>query len=278
MIYYTDVSTHSNLQALQRPVRLVQISDSHLFKDPQRTLLGLNTEHSFLSVLDLVLQEQPHIDLLLTTGDIAQQPDTETYQRYMAHTSRIHAPHFCVQGNHDLDQPFQQSVTPNQLPCEVVIGNWCCLLLDSSVDHEIAGSFSPVTLQYIESALQRQHSKHVLIALHHNPIAVGSAWLDQHMLKDSQPFLALIQQYPNVKLVIHGHVHQAFSATLGNIQFLACPSTSLQFKPNSHSFEIDHVNPGYRWFDLFPDGSVQTDLSRTSHSVNQNIEYASQGY
>ncbi len=278
MIYYPDVSTHSNLQALQRPVRLVQISDSHLFKDPQRTLLGLNTEQSFLNVLELVLQEQPHIDLLLTTGDIAQQPDIETYQRYMAHTSRIHAPHFCVQGNHDLDQPFQHSVTRNQLPCEVVIGDWCCILLDSSVDHEIAGSFNPATLQYIEAALQRQHNKHVLIALHHNPIAVGSAWLDQHMLKNSQPFLALIQQYPNVKLVIHGHVHQAFSATLGHIQFLACPSTSLQFKPNSQSFEIDHVNPGYRWFDLFPDGSLQTGLSRTSHSINQNIEYASQGY
>ena len=91
MIYYPDASTHSNSQPLQRPIRLVQISDSHLFKDTQRTLLGLNTEQSFLNVLALVMQEQPAIDLLLTTGDIAQQPDVETYQRYLRHTSQLNA-------------------------------------------------------------------------------------------------------------------------------------------------------------------------------------------
>lgn len=278
MIYYPDASTHSNSQPLQRPIRLVQISDSHLFKDTQRTLLGLNTEQSFLNVLALVMQEQPAIDLLLTTGDIAQQPDIETYQRYLRHTSQLNAPHFCVQGNHDLDQPFHQSVTRNQLPCEVVIGNWCCILLDSSVDHEIAGSFSHATLAYIADALQRQQDKYVLIAMHHNPVAVGSTWLDQHMLKNSRQFLGLIQSFDNVRLVIHGHVHQAFSHTLQHIQIMACPSTSLQFKPGSHSFEIDPINPGYRWFDLYPDGQVQTAISRTSDCLNQQIEYASQGY
>lgn len=278
MIYYPDVSTHGNSRLSQQPIRLVQISDSHLFKDTQRTLLGLNTEQSFLTVLDLILQQQPAIDLLLTTGDIAQQPDIDTYQRYLSHTSQIQAPHFCVQGNHDLDHPFHQSVTRNQLPCEVVIGNWCCILLDSSVDHEIAGSFSPETLQYVEAALQRQHDKHVLIAMHHNPIAVGSAWLDQHMLKNSQQFLDLIYQYSQVKVVIHGHVHQAFQRDINNILFLACPSTSLQFKPLSQTFGIDDVNPGYRWFDLFPDGQLQTGIARTTLCVNQHIEYASQGY
>lgn len=278
MIYYPDTSTHSNTQSLQRPIRLVQISDSHLFKDTQRTLLGLNTEQSFLNVLTLVSQEQAAIDLLLTTGDIAQQPDVETYQRYLRHTSQLHAPHFCVQGNHDLDQPFHQSVARNQLPCEVVIGNWCCILLDSSVDHEIAGSFSNATLRYVAEALQRQQDKHVLIALHHNPIAVGSTWLDQHMLKNSQQFLEVILSFSNVRLVIHGHVHQEFSHSLQHIQFLACPSTSLQFKPGSHSFEIDHINPGYRWLDLLADGQFVTGVSRTSDCLNQQIEYASQGY
>ncbi len=277
MIYYPESST-SNNDLHTQPIRLVQISDSHLFKETDKTLLGLNTEQSFLAVLKLILQEQSRVDLLITTGDIAQQPDIETYQRYLALTSKIHAPHFCVQGNHDLKQPFYESITKNELPCEVVMGNWCCILLDSTEDHEISGSFSQKTLNYIDEALTRQDDKHVLIALHHNPIAVGCIWLDQHMLKDSTAFLATINRHSNVKLVMHGHVHQAFEHIEQGIHYISCPSTSLQFKPRCKNFEIDQLNPGYRWFDLLPDGHFNTGVSRIAGGINNSIEYASLGY
>ena len=47
------------------PVLLVQLSDSHLFAETDGTLLGMNTADSLQRVIDLVLAQQPRIDLML---------------------------------------------------------------------------------------------------------------------------------------------------------------------------------------------------------------------
>ena len=44
-------------------VLLVQLSDSHLFADPDATLLGMNTRESLQRVVELVRARQPAIDL-----------------------------------------------------------------------------------------------------------------------------------------------------------------------------------------------------------------------
>lgn len=278
MIYQIHFPVHpAAADQSARPIRLVQCSDMHLFANPSDQLLGLNTQHSFEAVVELIKQQQPHIDLLLTTGDIAQQAATETYQRFLACIGQIDAPHFSTPGNHDLDQFYQASMNMNQLPCEIIIGNWCCILLDSTVDYEIAGSFSPSTLKYLTQALQRQHDKYILIALHHNPIAVGCTWLDQHMLKTCQAFFDIIESHSNVRLVIHGHVHQDFEQIRQGVLYLATPSTSLQFKPNSEKFTLDTQNPGYRWLDLYADGRMETGIARILKD-NFSIDFQSDGY
>ncbi|XID75115.1 3',5'-cyclic-AMP phosphodiesterase [Alkanindiges sp. WGS2144] len=267
----------SSLTNTTAPIRLVQCSDMHLFADPSAKLLGLNTQQSFKAVLELIQQEQPQIDLLLSTGDIAQQSTAATYTRFLKDMQQIDAPHFCIPGNHDLEQPYAQHLALNHLPCEVVIGNWCCILLDSSTDGEIAGSFSQATLDYLTAALKRQHDKHIIIALHHNPLAVGCDWLDQHLLKTCQAFFDTIAPFKQVKLVLHGHVHQQFEQMHANVMYMACPSTSLQFKPNSAQFMLDTASPGYRWLDLFADGSFSSEVSRLKqqHFI---VDYQSSGY
>jgi Icc protein len=277
VIYPIDKLANRSTASQQHPIRLVQMSDMHLFADPEHTLLGLNTEKSFQSIITLIQQEQPAIDLLLTTGDIAQQPHAETYQRFLDAASHLNAPHFCTQGNHDSDQVFGSQVLTNKLPCEVLIDQWCCILLDSSEDHAIAGSFSSETLNYLDEALQRQHDKFVIVALHHNPIAIGCQWLDQHMLRNNDAFLKILAQHHNIKIVLHGHVHQEAAYQHQGIDYFACPATSLQFEPHCNDFSIDRKNPGYRWLDLYPDGTFYTEVSRTTDHV-QHIDYESTGY
>lgn len=64
-------------------LNLVQITDSHLFADPAGTLLGLPTSDSLKSVVDLVVQEQQGVDLVLATGDIAQDGSAVSYRRFV---------------------------------------------------------------------------------------------------------------------------------------------------------------------------------------------------
>lgn len=275
MIYQVELP--APVLANQRPLRLVQCSDMHLFANPDSQLLGLNTQHSFEQVVALVKQQQSFIDLLLTTGDIAQQSEPATYQRFLQTMQSLDATHFCIPGNHDLSHAYDHHLPLNQLPCEVVVGSWCCILLDSSVDHEIAGSFSQRMLDYLHQALQRQHDKHILIALHHNPIAVGCVWLDQHMLKTHEAFFKVVAQHPQVKLVIHGHVHQEFEQQLHGVTYLSCPSTSLQFKPQSVKFTLDRVSPGYRQLDLYADGRFETQVNRLQ-DYQFSVDFQSSGY
>jgi Icc protein len=55
------------------------------------------------------------------------------------------------------------------------------------------------------------------------------------------------------------------------------PSTCVQFKPLSKDFAIDDVAPGYRWLDLYPDGRVETAVSRVD-GVKFEVDFSVKGY
>src|SRR5690606_27210488 len=72
----------STLTAEKDSVLLVQLTDSHLFAEAGGKLLGLDTGESLQRVVDLVLDEQPRIDLMLATGDLSQDGSLASYQRF----------------------------------------------------------------------------------------------------------------------------------------------------------------------------------------------------
>ena len=71
--------------------------------------------------------------------------------------------------------------------------------------------------------------------------------------------------------------NQTVNPTVNPIMCMACPSTSVQFKPNCEKFTLDTVNPGYRWLDLYEDGQFESHVSRLKdHSFV--VDYQSNGY
>jgi Icc protein len=274
------------------PIRIVQLTDPHLFVDKAACLLGINTEDSFQSVIDLIRSEQilPHtpeantsehtVQLFLATGDIAQAPSSAVYQRFLATMQTLQAPYVWLQGNHDLSQIFIESGHYSAVANNNVIElgtDWVILMLNSAKDHEIAGSFSEEELAWLRLQLARYPTRHILVALHHNPLIVDSAWIDASGLSNAADFWAIIREAPQVRLVIHGHIHQEFSAIQHGVTVLGCPSTCVQFKPLSHTFTVDLLAPGYRWFDLYPDGRFESAVSRVS-AMPAGIDVHSAGY
>ncbi|WP_204329604.1 metallophosphoesterase, partial [Proteus mirabilis] len=53
-------------------VRILQITDTHLFAEKHETLLGINTWESYHAVLDAIHASQRECDLIVATGDLAQ--------------------------------------------------------------------------------------------------------------------------------------------------------------------------------------------------------------
>ncbi len=285
-----DVLTVSSPNSV--PIRIVQLTDPHLFVDTGARLLGMNTEDSFQSVIRLIQHEQrlpsapgaavtdATVQLILATGDIAQAPSKPVYQRFLQTMQALHAPYVWLQGNHDLSQLFIQSGDDSAWVNKNVIelgSDWVVLMLNSAKDHEIGGSFSAEELDWLRLQLARYPTRHVLIALHHNPLTVDSRWIDASGLANAADFWAIIQDAPQVRLVIHGHIHQEFEAVHHGITVLGCPSTCVQFKPLSQTFTVDLLPPGYRWFDLYPDGRFETAVSRV-RELPAGIDIHSAGY
>ena len=249
------------------PIRLLQLTDSHLLEDPQKTFAGINPYQALETVLnDVVAKHQ--FDLMINTGDIAQEDTQITYQQYLDLVARLNTPHFFIRGNHDesADFPIED---PNHRFQVIVVGKWCIILLNSQVDQHVNGYLDQDQLQQLSTTLQNYADHHMIIALHHHTFAVGCAWLDKHSLQNADEFLACITPYPNVKAVLCGHVHQEFSLKHQHIEFLSSPSTFLQFKPNSDDFSLDDRPSGYRMLELHPNGTLKSQVYYLDKAVGE---------
>ena len=250
--------------SLQQDFVMVQITDTHLLESPHLEFVGMQPEQSFHAIVDLMRQQHSHIDLLIHTGDLAQSPVPMTYQRYLDYMQSLGIPFFQTPGNHDDIAYFPFAQTDSAQPTVIELGKWRIILLNSAQPERIDGKISAHQLQQLTALLHQYHDYYVIIACHHHPFAMQSAWIDQHQLKNASDLLDTIQSFSNVKAILCGHVHQDSLHTWQNIPFLSSPSTCIQFKPKSKEFALDEddVRPGYRYLNLKANGELETQVYR----------------
>ena len=260
-------------------VRVVQLSDCHLFESEEGKLLGLNTEFSLSKVLELITQEQPDVALVLATGDLSQDGTEESYRRFHQHMANAFSvPVYWLPGNHDiLGRMNLHKEAKFMSPCVVDINGWHIVMLDSTIEGEVPGYMEQSQLDFLEKSLTAAAGKHVMVCLHHQPVPVGSSWLDEQLVGYAEEFIKVLDRFDNVRAVVWGHVHQDFVGERNGVKMMSVPSTCVQFKPNSEDFAVDDTNPGYRWFDIYDDGTVETGVSRVT-GVTFEVDYSIKGY
>ncbi len=260
-----------------RPFHLLQITDCHLGNQPNEELLGLNTDESLCDVLRL-LQKQETPDLILTTGDISNDGGAESYNRFVdiieKHFPGI--PLAWLPGNHD-DLDNMASVSPQPITLSHKQAGWHFIFLDSKVPREEGGDLSDQELARLEQLLSSDPKTPTIVFMHHQAIPVGSAWVDQYVIKSHEAFFKIIDNYSNVKAVSWGHVHQEFNGMRLGVPMLATPSTCVQFVPNRDDFEVDRIMPGYRRYVLRADGHFDTEVVRVFEK-KYDINFAATGY
>jgi len=272
------MSGHQNVRApLDKPLRVLQITDCHLGAQSGDCLLGLDTDESLNDVLDFLATHEASADLLLATGDISNKGASASYTRFLdAVLGKLSMPLGWLAGNHDQAQVMATIKRPNLSYQHVDIANWRIILLDSSVPGAVHGEVGPAEMKRLQFLLA-DADKHTLVFVHHQPVPIGSAWMDEYTIRNSEALLAELEQHPQVKGLIWGHVHQSFEAQHKHIELRATPSTCIQFKPLEDDFALDTSMPGYRWFDLHADGGFQTGVERIA-SKYYPIEFKSGGY
>lgn len=261
------------------PIRIIQITDFHLLADPHRTMMGINTERSFLAALELAWRSHNGVSLFLMTGDLAQDPCATTYRRLRGYLEALPVPCHCLPGNHDesdLIREFLEGGNVNFQP-QILLDGWQIVCLDSTIPNDPGGHLPAEQLALLEAKLAAQPDRHALVCLHHSPLPTGAAWLDTMRLDNAEELFALIGRFPQVKAVVYGHIHQTMDVRHGDLRLLGCPSTCFQFKRDSEDFALDFVPQGYRWIELYADGRIETEVVRLD-TVPLGLDMDSGGY
>jgi len=261
-------------------VRILQITDTHLFAGKHETLLGVNTWASFDAVLDVIAADQRHYDLIVATGDLAQDHSALAYQHFAEGIARLPAPCVWLPGNHDFQPTMFTTLAASTIADQkqVLVGDhWQIVLLDSQVFGVPHGELSEYQLSWLENALAAEPQRHTLVLLHHHPVPSGCSWLDQHSLRNPHMLDTVLQRYPQARNLLCGHIHQELDLEWQGRRVLASPSTCVQFKPHCTNFTIDAESPGWRWLDLYDDGRLDTQVQRlTTRIFNPDLD--SEGY
>lgn len=242
-------------------VRLIQLTDTHLYGDADGELRGIKTYPALMAAIKHARAHHWPCDGILATGDLVQD-DPTGYPRFRSTFAELGVPVYCIPGNHDEPVEMRKNLqgAPFQLGGIARWANWFGVMLDSYLPRSASGRLSAESLEALDAALTEHAGLHGLVCLHHHPVHMGSEWLDRVGLQNAEEFFAVLDRHKNVRAVLWGHVHQMHDGMRNGVHMLSAPSTCAQFLPRSSAFAIDRRPPGYRWLELAPDGGIRSEV------------------
>ncbi|NIP18257.1 MAG: phosphodiesterase [Xanthomonadales bacterium] len=247
----------------ERDFRIIQLSDCHLSADPDATYRGLPARAALEQVVAQARRWRP--DLVLVTGDLSEDLTEESYASLTRVLDEFRAPVLTTPGNHD-DPRLQLKYfpdTPLETPLVLDAGNWRLVVLNSSVPDEVPGALTDTMCEGLATALDERAGPK-LIALHHQPVPVGSQWIDRYPLREPERLWTILDGRDDVRAVTWGHVHQVWRSRRDGIELLAAPSTVSNSLPFRKEFEQDPAGPACRWLKLGPGGRLVSGILRSA--------------
>ena len=214
-------------------MKLIQISDCHLFASPELSAYGdINPAQSLSAVLVAAVEQQP--DGLLFTGDISGDDSVASYQLFTTLLNRWggEIPWRVIPGNHDNNAYFDQALKANWLQADtpwVLKGKYI-----HGLDTRLEGTLGVIDdrqLASVTANIARAPDAGHLLAIHHHPVATGS-WMDKHALQNTAALTRWLSKHP-VTAVLHGHIHAETQAQLSDTPVLGVPSSCWQWQLSS---------------------------------------------
>ncbi len=212
---------------------VLQISDTHLRAEPN-TPTDTDPDAALAASIDAV--HGIEADLLLLTGDLADDGSLAALTRLRDLVAVFSAPVLAIAGNHDsIDHVHAVFAAPG----EAEVGAWRVVAVESLIPGEIHGA---VDVEDLTRRLDALDDRPTVIAIHHPPASPSThPWF---RLIGAESMLADLRTRPNVRAVVSGHLHEAFRFHDGGLELCGAPSTY---------YAIEHRGDDYRVLD---DGMV----------------------
>lgn len=215
---------------------IAQISDPHIslvaeFAEARAAQLQAAVAHL------LRLPAAP--DVVIITGDCADNGRIEEYQYLRELISPLTMPVYVIPGNHDnrvqmLEVFGTQGASPLAGFVQYAVNDWPVRLiaLDTNIPGNSKGSLSIQQLDWLEQRLQEAPEQTTLIFMHHPPFKQGLNVLDDIGLIEANAFGSLIARYPQVERIVAGHVHVTMSHLFHGRLAMTCSALASQFLPD----------------------------------------------
>lgn len=232
---------------------VLQLSDTHLGASSTGRPHGLDPDARLGAVLDAWRSTGRRADAVVLTGDLADDGTSAGCARLAAALRPLDAEVLAVPGNHDAPAAVAEVFGRRS---SVEVGGWRLVGVDTSLAGRVEGRLdAEAVLAHLDSLDDRPTA----LALHHPPRGPSShPWFQ---LDGADALLAGLRRRSQVRLVLSGHLHQAFDLADGSLGLLGAPSTLYAIRHLGERFVDDPAGPtGGRVVDLHDDGSWQADL------------------
>lgn len=224
-------------------MKIIQLSDTHLFANDEQNMFGVKSNIKFRAILDKILTEELHdTDCIFLTGDISQDITTQSYQKIVDHLSPLNIPIYWIPGNHDdihvMQTVFNQAKNFHYLP-HLQVQNWRFIFLNTKQEGSEGGFLSEAELDKLKHEIASASPDHkIVVIMHHHPIPVYTPMIDKYILKNQKEFWEIVTD-TNVCLIICGHVHGDYQIEHQNIMLESAPATCLQWLKGATLLKID---------------------------------------
>ena len=242
-------------------VRILQLTDLHVFQDPEACLKGIPTRELLADVVRHICESGQTFEHVVVTGDHTHDEMAESYQAVRQILSPWLDRLWQVPGNHDdragLRSVFGDRVSgvgQDRITFSFSAGQWLCLGVDTHVPGAVPGKIEAAQIDWIRQQIQSINPARIALFMHHPPVDIGSLWMDRIGLSGKELLHELFHSERRIELVCCGHVHHEFWSQVGNAKIYTTPATGLQFSPTGSQPTFVAEPPGYRVIELTDDG------------------------
>ena len=227
---------------------IAQITDLHVTTDTDPVNRWRNVER-LRHVLKSIHALKPRPVAIIASGDLVDRGEPEEYAELLELLRHVEIPIYFGVGNHDRRAPLLAALGDRGVQTDpngfvqyaLDLGDLRVVVCDTLDEASEGGAFCADRAAWLAATLDKAPAQPTVIALHHPPIASGIRWMDPDPGAAWIARLAdTIRGRDQVRVVICGHVHRAFSGVLAGRPVAAAPATSIQLTLDLTPVDMHH--------------------------------------
>jgi hypothetical protein len=241
-------STPANAYSPFEPFSFAYVTDVHLASGGTDSYKLVHESQLFLQQLVKELNQRK-LDFVIFGGDQVEQPgkDQANWQLFLDIAQGLNAPWSFILGETDISGPLPVdkvktygpdwkgrgmdtdtsywSYNPAQLANVHLIG------LDTSLPNTTTGGVSQKQMDWLKKDLEANKRSYTIVFCHHPllpppPYDGGPPW-EEYVIPDGASVREILGNYPNVKLVVSGHLHVSKVQQEKDVWHVSSPSLTV---------------------------------------------------